>query len=243
MLEVARAYYNSDQVEMKKIDEFARDYRSTKAIWWYTNDSFVYRLLNRAFRTQNIRVIFTFCFLMLDLYLQLTNEERRTMNSLTKKKTFHGQSLRIDELEAIKNNISGLISMNIFLSTTGESYVAFIYATDGSRLPLYASVVFEIDLKSDNKNQSFDRPFAFIAEHNSKRDEKEILFAIGTIFRVISVKEHDSTSLIDLEVETQVQECLSKLTAHLRTDNMHPIARELTLGNFLLNMGEFHQVQ
>ncbi|CAF4107593.1 unnamed protein product, partial [Rotaria sp. Silwood1] len=49
MLEVARAHYNSDQVEMKKIDEFARDYRSTKAIWWYTNDSFAYRLLNRAF--------------------------------------------------------------------------------------------------------------------------------------------------------------------------------------------------
>ncbi|CAF3800111.1 unnamed protein product [Rotaria sp. Silwood1] len=145
--------------------------------------------------------------------------------------------------EAIKNNISGLISMNIFLSTTAESHVAFIYATDGSRLPLYASVVFEIDLKSDNKNQSFDRPFAFIAEHNSKRDEKEILFAMGTIFRVISVKEYDSTYLIGLQVETQVQECLSKLTAHLRTDNMHSIASELTLGNFLLNMGEFHQVQ
>ncbi|CAF3779255.1 unnamed protein product [Rotaria sp. Silwood1] len=243
MLEVACAHYNSDQVEMKKIDEFARDYRSTKAIWWYTNDSFVYRLLNRAFRTQNIRIIFTFCFLMLDLYIQLTNEERRTMNSLPKRKTFRGQFLRIDELEAIKNNISGLISMNIFLSTTAESHVAFIYATDGSRLPLYASVVFEIDLKSDNKNQSFDRPFAFIAEHNSKRDEKEILFAMGTIFRVISVKEYDSTYLIGLQVETQVQECLSKLTAHLRTDNMHSIASELTLGNFLLNMGEFHQVQ
>ncbi|CAF4908679.1 unnamed protein product, partial [Rotaria sp. Silwood1] len=98
------------------------------------------------------------------------------------------------------------------------------------------------DLTKD-QNQSFDRPFAVIAEHNSKRDEKEILFAMRTIFRVISVKEYDSACLIDLEVETQVQECLSKLTVHLRTDNMHPIASELTLGNFLLNMGELHQAQ
>ncbi|CAF5014440.1 unnamed protein product, partial [Rotaria sp. Silwood1] len=52
---------------------------------------------------------------------------------------------------------------------------------------------------------------------------------MGTIFRVISVKEYDSTYLIGLQVETQVQECLSKLTAHLRTDNMHSIASELTL--------------
>ncbi|CAF4707385.1 unnamed protein product [Rotaria sp. Silwood2] len=130
MLEVARAHYSSDQVEMKKIDEFARNYRSTKAIWWYTNDSFAYRLLNRAFRTQDIRIIFTFRFFILDLFTQLSNEGRRTIRSLPKK-TFRGQFLQIEELETIKSNISGLISMNTFLSTTTDSHVAFIYSWEG----------------------------------------------------------------------------------------------------------------
>ncbi|CAF3333770.1 unnamed protein product [Rotaria socialis] len=242
MLQVARAHYSSDLVELKKIDEFTSDYQATKAIWWYTNDSFAYRLLNRAFRTQDFRVIFTFRFFILDLFTQLAKEERKVMSSLPKK-TFRGQFLPIEEFETIKKNAGGLISMNTFTSTTTDSHVAFIYAGDGSRLPSYVSVVFEIDLKIDNKNQSFERPFACIADHSSKHGEKEILFSMGTIFRVISVKEYDSTWLIGLEIETQVKECLSKLTAYLRTENMHPIASELTLGDFLLNMGELHQAQ
>jgi tetratricopeptide (TPR) repeat protein len=242
MLEVARAHYGSDLIELTKIDEFARDYRSTKAIWWYTNDSFAYRLLNRAFRTQDIRIIFTFRFFILDLYKQLAEAARRAMPSLPKK-LFRGQFVGIDELETIKSNIDGLISTNTFLSTTIDSNVAFIFAGNGSRLPSYASIVFEIDLKSDDKNPSFERPFAPIDQYSSKHDEKEILFSMGTIFRVISVEEYDSTWFICLKIKSQIKECLSTLTAHLRTENMHSIASELTLGDFLLNMGELHQAE
>lgn len=241
MLEVARAHYCSDPVELNKINEFARDYRSTNSILWYTNDSFVYRLLNRAFRTQDIRIIFTFRFFILDLYRQLADEARGAMT--LSKKAFRGQFLPVEELNIIRNSIGGLISTNTFLSTTTDSSVAAIYAGEGSRLPSHASVVFEIDLKSSDIATSFERPFASIVRHSSKKDEKEILFSMGTIFRVISVEEYDSTWLICLQMETQVKDCLTKLSAHLRTDSMHPIPSELTLGDFLLSMGELHQAE
>jgi tetratricopeptide (TPR) repeat protein len=244
MLEVARVHYSSDQIELNKINKFAREYKSMKAIWWYTHDTFVYRLLNRAFRTQDIRIIFTFRFFILDLYTQLAEEAKETTVPLPKR-AFRGQFLPIAELETIKSNIGSLISTNTFLSATIDSSVAFTYAGNGSRLPSHASVVFEIDLKNDNKNLSFERPFASIAKHSSKKDEKEILFSMGTIFRIISVEEYDwmSTWLICLKIEIEVKECLSKLCDHLRTENMHPIVSELTLGDFLLHMGELHQAE
>ena len=45
MLAVARSYYSTDPTELRKIDDFARTYQSTKAVWWYTQDSLYTKLL------------------------------------------------------------------------------------------------------------------------------------------------------------------------------------------------------
>ncbi|CAF1505414.1 unnamed protein product, partial [Rotaria sordida] len=240
MLDVSRAHYKSDPIELKKIDDFARDYQSAKATLWYTNDSFVYRLLNRAFRTQDIRVIFTFRFFILDLYTQLGEEAKKTGTSQIKK-AFRGQFLPINELETIKNNIGGLISTNTFLSTTTDAQVAFIYSGNGSRLPSHASVVLEINLEMNDKNRSFERPFAAITKHSSKPDEKEILFSMGTIFKIVSVEDFGLIWFANLKIEHEVKECIAKLSTHLRSENMDRITSERTLGDFLRDMGELEK--
>jgi hypothetical protein len=45
-------YENSNSI----IEEFENTYTSKTSIWWYTRDSFVYRILNKALRTQNRRI-------------------------------------------------------------------------------------------------------------------------------------------------------------------------------------------
>ena len=46
--------YTSNQIELQKINEFFDSFTLDKAVYWFTRDSFLYRLLNKAFRTQNI---------------------------------------------------------------------------------------------------------------------------------------------------------------------------------------------
>ncbi|CAF1300706.1 unnamed protein product, partial [Didymodactylos carnosus] len=182
MVDVARAYYDTDPVESDKINEFERTYRSSQAIWWYTNDSFVYRLLNRAFRTQDIRIIFAFRLFICDLFTQLAQvaQVAKETTQTAPFTVFRGQFIPIDELETIKNNVGGLISTTTFLSTTLDLYVAFIYAGNGSRLPTHASVVFEIIVNNaGNDSQLLERPYALIAQYSDKQDEREYLFSMG----------------------------------------------------------------
>ncbi|CAF5093031.1 unnamed protein product, partial [Rotaria sp. Silwood1] len=51
MIEQCRLYYSDNESVLKDIDEFDQNYTPENAISWYTRNSFVFRLLNKAFRT------------------------------------------------------------------------------------------------------------------------------------------------------------------------------------------------
>jgi hypothetical protein len=68
--EVRRLYHHNPAI-IKQIDEFQREYKPDDAVHWYTRDSFVYRMINKALRTQNIIIIFKFRSLISDIYYQL----------------------------------------------------------------------------------------------------------------------------------------------------------------------------
>ena len=61
-------FYNGNQKQLDLINEFVRSYTPHQVIHWYTRDTFFYRLLNKALRTQNILVIYKFLFLIQDIY-------------------------------------------------------------------------------------------------------------------------------------------------------------------------------
>ncbi|CAF2958556.1 unnamed protein product [Rotaria sp. Silwood2] len=62
MLHECYLYYANNEVEQKKIAKFTSTYTLESAINWYTRDAFVYRLINKAFRTKDIDTIFKFRF-------------------------------------------------------------------------------------------------------------------------------------------------------------------------------------
>ncbi|CAF3899304.1 unnamed protein product, partial [Didymodactylos carnosus] len=55
--------------------------------------------------------------------------------------------------------------------------------------PGYESVVFELDLSTIN---TCTKPFADIAHLSKMKDELEVLFSSGTIWRIESVSDDDS---------------------------------------------------
>ncbi|CAF1633575.1 unnamed protein product [Didymodactylos carnosus] len=60
MLDKCREYYAWNETEMKKIEEFETTYYKDKAIEWYTRDAFVYRLVNKALRTEDVELLYLF---------------------------------------------------------------------------------------------------------------------------------------------------------------------------------------
>ncbi|CAF0846409.1 unnamed protein product [Didymodactylos carnosus] len=143
---------------------------------------------------------------------------------------YRGQHLKVDELQELKDNIGRLISMNTFISTTCKEDVAFMLAGDGSLSPILESILFEIQI-----NTSIDtKPYANIKELSVMKDEDEVLFSIGTIFRIESVEKATGTGIrsVKLLLTSEGDEQLKVLSEQIRDETAQ--SNDLnTLGNLL----------
>jgi transposase len=116
MLEKCSDYYQSNIAELKKIEEFRMTYTMDRAAEWYTTDSFVYRLVNKVLRTEDIELLYLFRFYIVDLCLQLEQEHKnlRLTQVLT---LYRGQQMSTEEFEKLKQSVGISISPNGFFST------------------------------------------------------------------------------------------------------------------------------
>ncbi len=246
MIAECRANYHNDEIEKKKIIDFEENYGPTKAFWWYTYDSFVYRLLNKALRTQNIEVIFKFRFFINDLHNQIQELYQKYL--LTHKKSrltaYRGQRMTMGEVELLKNNVNEVISMNSFLSATTIREIAEIFAdaSDQSNAPSpLQAVLFIIDISDINKDTT---AFAFIENYSCFKDEEEILFTIGAIFKVQSVIEDKEKKIwhVHLQLNKQQNQQYKDLFSYMiQQIGLDPSPS--TLGWFLYRMSEFDQAE
>lgn len=197
------------------INEFERDYTSGKAIWWYTRSTYLYSMLNEAFRTQNIRVLFTMNFLIRDLYRRLEELHSKALISGTIS-VYRGQNMKRSDFEhQIKNNIGGLLSITTFWSTSRDPNVAHMFL---GRQSDKAAVIFHMSVDS---TLDIDRnPFADIHEESAMGDEDEVLFSVGTVFRIVQVEYLDDGDIwkVSLTLTTDADEQLSLLTNQIVTE-------------------------
>ena len=187
MIEECRTRYKDNEAQLEKITIFETIYRASDAIRWYTDSSFVYKLFNEAFRKQDFEIIFKYRYFLLDLYNQLSSLYNQQSKDAGKSfKVFRGQMMFEDELLKIKQNVGQLISINTFLSTSTSCAVASNFSGSGEHQSIrLVSVVFEIMVDCNIPC----RPFAKIDQLSHMKDEHEILFSIGTIFRIESVSD------------------------------------------------------
>ncbi|CAF1609688.1 unnamed protein product, partial [Adineta ricciae] len=67
MIDKCRLYYRGNEKELENIKEFEKHYKPNQAIKWYTRDSFVYKLINKALRTEDIDSLYTYRFYIVDI--------------------------------------------------------------------------------------------------------------------------------------------------------------------------------
>ncbi|CAF1215384.1 unnamed protein product [Rotaria sordida] len=165
-----------------EIEEFRQTYTSNDAIHWYTKESFVYRLLNRSLRTEDIEALYIFRFFIADLCRQLKIEYeklRRKQNQSPILTVYRGAQISREELDDLFRTIGNLTSLNGFVSTSINQSVAIEFLRKkSSRTENLEKILFiiEIDIQSDYII------CAYIKELSALQDEEEVLFNIGTVF-------------------------------------------------------------
>ncbi|CAF4997046.1 unnamed protein product [Rotaria sp. Silwood1] len=244
LLDECRQSCYDNESYLKLLDQFKKEYNANEAIRWYTRDSFLYRLLNKALRYQDFYAIYKFRYIIKDLHEQLKHLYFDQSSELKNIKTvYRGQLMHKSELENLHRSQGGLVSMNSFLSTTQYKTTASTFilgATKGETVP----VLFEINI---NDISSTSTPYANIEKYSQIRDEQEILFSMNCVFQIDSVEEcpeNNQTYFVKLTLTNQYEEenGLKQLTNYIRMEIEH--ANELyALGYLMMEMAHYDEAK
>ncbi|CAF4891556.1 unnamed protein product [Rotaria sp. Silwood1] len=173
-------YYKGKESELKILEEFEKDYKSEKAIWWYTREAFVYRLVNRAARQKDLHIMFLFGFIVQDLYHQLKQEHEKFKISHADDpiiKSYRGQIMLHREITALSDRPGPLWLRNTsFLSTSLHREISCNFLQMSTLAEGLERVLLEIVIDTQEESQ----PFADISHLSEVSSEAEILFMMGT---------------------------------------------------------------
>ncbi|CAF0725615.1 unnamed protein product [Adineta steineri] len=214
-LQFSRSKYENNPAQLKEIADFERNYRSEDAVKWFSKDNFLYRLLNTSLRIESIDDIVKMRYFINDLHNQLAELQLSFIESLNGKKEiilYRGLLMKVAQLNELRENFDGLISMNSFVSATQDEYVAIVFSGDGEQtIPLdEVSVIYEMLIDTDIRSTPYAKIQSIIV------DEEEILFSIGSTFRIGKINEIRSRVYrVKLTMVHKEDELWNKLTAHL----------------------------
>lgn len=182
LTEFCENIYERNQSQLSIVHEFKDKYSRSNALWWYTRDCFLYRILNKALRTDNIDILFLFCPIIYDIHHQLTQYQCKS-----KIQVYRGQLMSTSEVNNLKESIGQCISISSYLSTSLDRQLAMFFLGDSSPLSGLHRILFEID--ADPCMNA--KPFAEISAQSAFTCESEVLFQPGSIFRLTHIEYND----------------------------------------------------
>ncbi|CAF0867818.1 unnamed protein product [Didymodactylos carnosus] len=183
MITKCSGYYRNNRKEMDNIELFQTTYKAVEAIEWYTKESFVYRLVNKALRTEDIVALYSFRFYVVDLCRRLCLKHKELIERQEKLgqpvlKLYRGLQLALEELKSMQCGVGSLISQNGFLSTSRSKKVAEGFAKAPTTRTNVIPSLFEISADVSSLKTIV---LADIAEYSAFPNEEEVLFDLDTI--------------------------------------------------------------
>lgn len=239
-----RQLYAKDSKALKIINKFEQEYCPEKALWWYTCESFLYRMLNKALRDLEINNLIKLGFFIHDLHRQLevVNQEQYDHSKVKCITVYRGQSVCEADFEKIVKTPNGLISFNNFLSTSADEKVSTTFGKNAGRKPGFVGILFEMAIDTSIKSS----PFAALDKYSFYEDEeKEILFSTHTVFRIKEIKPIDIGNLrwrITLTLTNDNDSQLKAVTQCIRTET-EGLTGWHRLGILLVKVGEYFKAE
>ncbi|CAF4600896.1 unnamed protein product, partial [Rotaria sp. Silwood2] len=233
LIDFCQQQYESNRNELSNLREFDQDYSSKKVLWWYTRESFFYKILNAALRKQNIHLIFLFRKFIRDIYRQLKRDQAQH-----RLRVYRSQRISSDELITLRQCRDQFISVNSFFSTSTnkQKALSFLKISDGADNA--ESLLFEID--ADPKMVT-TKPFADVSAYSDYKDESEVLFMLGSIFRLNSVErnKNDQVWNIQMTLWNDDEHDLKQVLMDMKEQFVSEETNLQVLGKILWEMSQF----
>jgi hypothetical protein len=231
LIKHCKKVYEGNRFEMSNLREFQKQYSSDKAVWWYTRDTFFFKTLNAVLRTENIHMIFLFRAYIADIQKQLKTHQVK--GSL---RVYRGQLISKDELKTLQNSCGQFISINSFFSTSTEDEQARLFLNVPSIPENLEPAIFEII--ADSKAAA-TKPFADIRSLSEFSGESEVLFMIGSIFRLNSINRSSDGKpwIIRMTLCSENDSELKNVLVHMKQQLGSGETSLRTLGKVLWEMG------
>ena len=239
-----RELYANNATELETVAKFEREYRSENAIWWYTYECFLYRMLNKALRDQEVGNLMKLGFFIRDLHQQLKKIHAQQYGNQPPRAftVYRDQSISNEELDKLLKTPCGLISFNNFLSTSEDQKVSLNFGKGGQTKPGRVSVLFEMTIDTSISST----PFGLLDELSFFKDaEKEILFSTHSIFRIGEIKPVDESKQrwrVALALTDDNDPQLSAVTQCMRKETEGSTGWH-RLGVLLMKIGEYDKAE
>ncbi|CAF4026129.1 unnamed protein product [Rotaria sp. Silwood2] len=241
MIEMCRQYYHGNTKELKLISQFEREYQSEEAIYWYAKESFVYKLSNKALRSEDIDMLYTFRYFIIDLSESLRREHKKILSSNEEIFTvYRGGKLDKEEFDKLKENQGKLISTNGYLSTSRLRSQACIFAMKPTKRTDVISVLFQIECNIKQIGNSVI--FADIAQFSQYPNDKDVLFDLNACFKIESIEQDESLELIRMKV-SNAGEIITKDYIELTQRETEEKTVSIVFGRLMCNLRQYDKSQ
>lgn len=223
VITLSREIHQGSSTHLSIIDEFERTYTPAEALWWCLKDSFISRLLTKAFQGQTIDVLYLLRFFLQDVHEQL----RLNPGCSSVIRVYCGQFFSHEDAQTLKKSIGDYISINSFLSTTLNCQTALKQLTNSKKSNGF---LFEIDA---------DPNLVGIKSFGLTNQPGEVLFMPSSIFRLDDIICQANQSIILRmtllsDNDSQLQMHVNSLKPEMNTEEMN----SLIFGEILCKMGK-----
>jgi len=180
LVEFARQEYQNNPNELAIIDEFENDYDKNRAIWWFTRQCFLSKVLNKALRVPEADVLFKFRFFIQHLTEQIQTESIST----TPLTVYLGQTIHQTDLDDLHKSLTNnsLLAFSQYLSGSTDLSNAIEIARNLPRpSDEYLPIILQFDMSSNLKcaNTSSLRYFV--------DDKNDVLLNMGVAGRLTKI--------------------------------------------------------
>lgn len=236
LIALCKQRYLQNPAELKIVEEFEREYSSKRAVWWYTRDSFLHKILNKALRKETIHLLFLFRFVIHDLA-----EHLKANKCSSAVRVYRAQFMSNDEIQMFKNSLGECVAINSFFSTSTDRQQARSFISLSGNSYDIQPVILEIDADPQLDNIV---PFSDIRSHSYYPEEKEILFMIGSTFRIMNIeRDKDGFLIIRMKLCSLNDNHLKSLLQHMQKKLEGGSTNLLDLGNVLKDMGKLDDAE
>ena len=217
MLNFCYQVYSGNDIQLRYINEFERHFQPDEAIKWYLRqETFLFKMLTRAFRIPEPDVLYKLRFFIQHLYHQLKSNFSKTPTTV-----YRIQRISNNNFDLLLKNREGLLTFNQFLVT----YKVKIRAKqlidklifDHSKFKV---VLFQIELGTKIPNM------------NPEKDSDELLINAAAIFRILKVGQiKTEIPVVKLTSNSEALKEIQKSTLSMReaTHGSFPLLRIVKL--------------